>query len=98
MVRIIDRVVGALSATFGGTVFEVEIHGGSARLVRGSAPGTLVGDFSDVAEAFEIREGTIRAVRKGDGLTLAFSPGIPVDAHQRFRNILGVHQHRISSR
>jgi hypothetical protein len=79
-------------------VFEVEFHEGAARLVRRSAPGSLLGDFSDVAEAFDIRDGTLRAVRKGDGLTLAFSSGIPTEAHQRFRNILGVHQHRISSR
>ena len=55
-------------------------------------------DFADIAQAYDIRHGTVRAMRRGDALSLTFSSDIPTEAHQRFRNVLGVHQHRVSGR
>jgi hypothetical protein len=76
-------------------VFVVEVRDGTARLRRGEAPAGLVAEFSDVASDFGIQGGSIYGVRARHGLTLDFSTDIPADAHQRFRNVLSVHRHRI---
>jgi hypothetical protein len=75
--------------------FVIEILDGTARLRRGEAPAGLVAEFGDVARDFAIQGGTIYGVRARHGLTLDFSTDVPPSAHQRFRNVLSVHRHRI---
>jgi len=75
--------------------FVIEVRDGTARLRRGEAPAGLVAEFSDVARDFGIQSGTIYGVRGRHGLTLDFSTVVPTAAHQRFRNVLSVHRHRI---
>lgn len=78
-------------------VFVVEIEEGAARASKGSpAPGFL-GDCSDVAKTFEIHSGRIYTHRNGGALQLRFSPEIPEESRQRFRNVLGFHGNRIKA-
>ena len=76
-------------------LFVVDLRDGAARLRRGEAPPGLVGGFSDVARDLGVSSGTIYGVCAAHGLTLEFSSQIPAHAHQRFRNVLAVHRHRI---
>lgn len=75
--------------------FVIDVRDGAARRRNGDAPAGLVAAFSDVARDFGIERGTIYGVRSRHGLTLDFSADVPSAAHQRFRNVLSVHRHRI---
>lgn len=76
-------------------LFVIDVRDGAARLRRGEPPPALLVEFSDVARDLGVSSGTIYGVRARHGLTLEFSPDIPTNAHQRFRNVLAVHRHRI---
>lgn len=98
----VERIAGMLKGLAGALwrlvvrpVFVIEVSDGVARLRRGDAPPGLVAGFSDVARDFGIHGGSIYGVHARHGLTLDFSSAIPPDAHQRFRNVLSVHRHRI---
>jgi hypothetical protein len=95
MLRTLIRSLTALRWLFAPAIFEIEIQGGMLKVRRGEAPGGIVSEFADAARDFEIRRGTIRGVRAGHGVTLAFSGEIPAEAHQRFRNILALYRDRI---
>jgi hypothetical protein len=78
-------------------VFVVEFEDGAARASKGSPSPGFLSDCSDVAKTFEIRSGRIYAHRNGAALQLRFSPEIPEESHQRFRNVLGFHGNRIKA-
>jgi hypothetical protein len=76
-------------------IFVIDFRDCTARLHRGEAPPALVAQFAEVARDFSVSSGSIYGVRARHGLTLDFSTDIPAEAHQRFRNVLSVHRHRI---
>ena len=78
-------------------LFVVEIEEGVARASKGSPSPGFLSDCSDVAKTFEIKRGRLFGHRSGGGISLRFSPEIPEDSHQRFRNVLGFHGNRIKS-
>jgi len=89
------RTLTALRDLFTPAIFEIEIQGDRLRVRRGEAPGGIVSEFADAARDFDLRRGTLRAIRTGTGVTLAFSSEIPPETHQRFRNILALYRDRI---
>ena len=95
MLRALIQILSALRSLFAPAIFEIEIHGDVLKVRRGEAPGGIVSEFADAARDLEIRRGTIRGIRAGHGVTLAFSSEIPAEAHQRFRNILALYRDRI---
>jgi hypothetical protein len=95
MLRTLIQTLTAIRRLFAPTLFEIEIQGDTLRVRHGEAPGGIVSEFADAARDLEIRRGTIRGVRTGHGVTLAFSREIPAEAHQRFRNILALYRDRI---
>jgi hypothetical protein len=62
-------------------------HGPQCR--RGRVPTGWLADCAAVAHDFGIVAGNVDAVRVAGGLRLRFSPEIPREAHQRFRNVFG---------
>jgi hypothetical protein len=78
-------------------MYVIEIRDGSTSATGGQPPGGLVADFASTARDAGLTKGTIYVVGSGNGPTLDFSPDIPDALHQRFRNVLGIHRHRIKS-
>jgi hypothetical protein len=94
-VSLLLRILTSISRLVSPPVFTIDISRGTARVQHGDVPGGLVLEFSDVARAFDIRSGTIHGVRARHGIVLSFSGQIPSEAHQRLRNVLALHRHRI---
>ena len=94
MLRALIQVLETIRRLLMPAVFTLEIRGGRAHVRSGTVPGIVVQEFSAVARDFGIRHGTICAVRDRQGPKLAFSAGIPPEAHQRLRNLFAVHRHR----
>jgi hypothetical protein len=78
-------------------MYVIEIREGSTSATRGEPPGGLVADFASTARDAGLRRGTIFVVGSRNGPTLNFSSDIPDELHQRFRNVLGIHRHRIKT-
>jgi Protein of unknown function (DUF3634) len=94
-VRVIAGLVASIRRAVIPPIFVIELRSGSAVVRSGEPPGGLVSGLSDTARDLGLASGTIYAVRGAHGPTLEFSSGIPETAHQRFRNVFGVHRHRI---
>ena len=67
----------------------VEFTAGGVSCRSGTPPPGCLADVADVAGAFHLTRGTLDVVRRDGRLQLRFSPDVPVDCHQRFRNVLG---------
>lgn len=78
-------------------MFVIEVRDGAAQVRRGDPPPALVAEFSATARDLDVASGKIYAVRVAQGLALEFSSEIPPHTHQRFRNVFGIHRHRIRS-
>ena len=76
-------------------IFVIEIRDGTAVATRGQPPAGLIAEFAATSRDLDMGRGTIYAVSGANGLKLEFSTDIPEHAHQRFRNVFGVHRHRI---
>jgi len=72
-------------------VFTIIIEQGVARAARGTITRKFLDDCGDVAKQLGIYEGEIYGKKSGNKITLEFSGNIPQSAHQRFRNLWGVH-------
>jgi hypothetical protein len=94
-VSFLVRAAAALRRLVIPPVSVVDLRSGAARVRSGEPPAALVAEFSQVAHDLGLTSGTIYVVRASHGVTLEFSPEIPESAHQRLRNILSVHRHRI---
>ncbi len=69
--------------------FTVELDADGARLVQGRLPDRVVAEFAEVARLAHLTAGTIYGIAHGDNTTLEFSPNIPHNHRQRFRNAWG---------
>jgi hypothetical protein len=76
-------------------VIAIELRDGTAVPTRGEPPAGLIAEFAATGRDLQLSRGTIYVVNGSKGLTLEFSPDIPESTHQRFRNVFGVHRHRI---
>ena len=76
-------------------IFVIELRGGSAVVRSGEPPAGLIAELAQTARDLGLANGNIYAVRGAHGATLEFSTDIPEHAHQRLRNVFGVHRHRI---
>lgn len=61
---------------------------------RGKAPPGLLEACSDVAADFAIDAGHLHVAPGFPGARIRFSPHIPDESHQRFRNVIGAHSVR----
>ena len=91
----LSQVVASLRRLVIPPLFVIDLRAGAASVRAGEPPGALVAEFSQAARDLELTSGTIYGVRASHGLTLEFSPEIPESAHQRLRNLLALHRHRI---
>jgi hypothetical protein len=78
-------------------MYVIEIRDGSTSVTGGEPPGGLVADFASTARDAGLANGKIYVVGSRNGPTLDFSADIPEELHQRFRNVLGIHRHRIKT-
>ena len=83
-------LLGFFRRLFRPAAFEVVIENGTANTIRGSVPGSFLADCDSIARDHDIRKGSIRGVRRSQGLTLDFSRDIPEESHQKFRNVFEV--------
>jgi hypothetical protein len=74
--------------------FVIELRDGSATGRKGAIPGPFLSDCSDIARHFQLQGGRIYGTRGRGGLVLEFSPDLPPESHQRFRNLFGTYRHR----
>jgi hypothetical protein len=72
-------------------VFVIELEGGRARLTKGMATALWTSDCAEIAAEFGIAHGYVEGVRTPWGLGLRFSPDVPKECHQRFRNVFATH-------
>lgn len=75
-------------------VFVVFLHDGHATAEKGNLSVSFLTECSDVAKKRGIQAGRLYGVSKRDGVSLEFSPEIPEDHHQVFRNVWGQHRRR----
>ena len=94
-VSFLARAVASVRRLVVPPVFVIDLRDGGGRVRSGEPPAALVAEFSQAANDLGLASGTIYVVRASHGVTLEFSPEIPESAHQRLRNILSVHRHRI---
>jgi hypothetical protein len=66
--------------------FVVELKEGKALVKRGKVQSRFLRSCEQIAADCAVREGTIRGIRRGRGISLAFSRALPESTHQRFRN------------
>ena len=92
---LLRRVLDSLRRSLAPPLFVIEIRDGTARTRDGHVPAGLVSGMADVARDLGLRGGTIYGIRRPQGTTLGFSADIPEEAHQRLRNVLATHRHRI---
>lgn len=67
-------------------VFIVDLRDGKTFLRRGKVHRRFLQSCEEIAADCAVREGTISGVRRGRGVSLAFSREVPESSHQRFRN------------
>lgn len=75
-------------------IFVIELQAGAARLTKGSVPASWTSDCGEIAAEFGIVHGYVEGVRSPWGVGLRFSPGVPKECHQRFRNVFATHLRR----
>lgn len=75
-------------------VFIVHLHDGHATAEKGNLSLAFLADCVDLAAKRGISRGRLFGVWKGDGVSLEFSPDIPEEHHQVFRNVWGLHRRR----
>lgn len=75
-------------------VFVVLLHDGHATAEKGNLSVAFLTECSDLAKKRGIQEGRVYGVWKADAVSLEFSPEIPEDQHQVFRNVWGLHRRR----
>lgn len=76
-------------------IFVIRICDGTARLTKGLAPPGFLNDCAAIAEDLGMKAGDVECINGPHGITLRFSPGVAASGHQRFRNALGTHRHKI---
>ena len=75
-------------------VFIVSLHDGHATAVKGNLSVAFLTECSDLAIKRGIRSGRLYGVWKKDAVLLEFSPDIPEEHRQVFRNVWGLHRRR----
>ena len=71
--------------------FLIRIKGGRPTVARGPVDPDFLDAVADLCRRHGIGSGTIRGVRRGELVSLAFSPSIPRQAHQPLRNVWVLH-------
>jgi hypothetical protein len=71
--------------------FEIRIDERGVSVKRGKISGRFVGECQAICRDWGITTGTVKGVRTRDGVVLRFSPEVPPEHHQRFRNAWGIH-------
>ena len=66
--------------------FVVELKDGKAVCRRGKVHSRFLRSCEEIAADCAIRDGKIQGIRRGRGISLAFSRALPESSHQRFRN------------
>ncbi len=75
-------------------VFIVSLHDGHATAEKGNLSVAFLADCSDLAMKRGIRSGRLYGIWKSGAVSLEFSPEIPDEHHQVFRNVWGLHRRR----
>jgi kynureninase len=76
-----------LKRFFGAYEFIIELRDGTARAARGKVSSRMLGELSECACQYGIKQGIIYGERGPGVVRLAFSKDIPLSTHQQFRNI-----------
>jgi hypothetical protein len=74
--------------------FVVAIRNRRAVARRGHVPRGFLQDCDAIVAMYEIPDGSIRVYESGASTRLVFSPSIPAEYHQNFRNVW--HSSRVS--
>lgn len=75
-------------------LFTLTFAAGGARVTRGQVPPPLFADCADVAAELGLTAGRVHGVRRAGRVVPRFSRDLPAAAHQRLRNVFGVHAPR----
>jgi hypothetical protein len=96
---VLQRFLGSMQRGGRATRLLREVDGGAASAQLGDVPPGLLVGVADVMRDLGIANGTICGTHgEGGIITLQFSDEIPVSSHQRLRNVLALHRHRITGR
>ncbi len=85
------RLADALVDLADPPLFTVAFGRDGARATRGRVPPALLADCGDVAAELGIAAGRVHGVRRDGRVVPRFSRDLPPAAHQRLRNVFGVH-------
>jgi hypothetical protein len=84
------RLADALLLLADPPLFTIVFDSTGVRVARGRPPAAFVADCADVAAELGLDHGALHGVRRAGRVVLRFA-NVPAHAHQRLRNVFGVH-------
>ncbi len=83
-----------LGRLFKPPIFVVSLENAHATALKGNLSVEFLADCADLASKRGISEGRLMGVWKSGSVVLEFSPEIPEEHHQVFRNLWGLYRRR----